>query len=292
MSSVPVRTTGVAAPVRAAAATSIERPLAPTRVADALTEPDWVRRTLIGVALAFLTLFLFVPLIAVFAQAFAKGIDRLLGRGDRRGGALRAQAHADRGADIRPLQPRLRRRGGLGDREVRLSRQEPAADADRPAVFGLAGDRRPRLRAGLRAAGLARRVAARPRPEDHLRHSRHRAGDHLRDLPLHRARTDPADAGPGRGAGGSGTRARRIGMADPVARHAAEREVGAAVRRDPVQCPGDGRVRRGQRRLGAHPGPDQHAAPAHRDPLQRVPVRGSPSPSRPCWPRWRWSRSS
>ena len=51
------------------------RPLAPPRLAGATSEPAWVRRTLIGVALAFLTLFLFVPLIAVFVQAFAKGLD-------------------------------------------------------------------------------------------------------------------------------------------------------------------------------------------------------------------------
>ncbi len=51
------------------------RPLAPPRVADAVSEPAWVRRTLIGLALAFLTLFLFVPLVAVFVQAFAKGVD-------------------------------------------------------------------------------------------------------------------------------------------------------------------------------------------------------------------------
>ena len=44
-------------------------------MADAVSEPAWVRRTLIGVALAFLTLFLFVPLVAVFVQAFAKGLD-------------------------------------------------------------------------------------------------------------------------------------------------------------------------------------------------------------------------
>jgi len=51
------------------------RSLAPPRVADAVSEPAWVRRTLIGVALAFLTLFLFVPLVAVFVQALAKGLD-------------------------------------------------------------------------------------------------------------------------------------------------------------------------------------------------------------------------
>jgi sulfate transport system permease protein len=36
-------------------------------------EPAWIRVVLIVVALAFLTLFLFVPLVAVFAEAFKKG---------------------------------------------------------------------------------------------------------------------------------------------------------------------------------------------------------------------------
>lgn len=38
-----------------------------------LTEPRWVRGILLFVALAFLTLFLLVPLAAVFAEAFKKG---------------------------------------------------------------------------------------------------------------------------------------------------------------------------------------------------------------------------
>ncbi|MBA2659521.1 MAG: sulfate ABC transporter permease subunit CysW [Nitrosospira sp.] len=42
---------------------------------EATDEPAWVRRTLIGVALAFLTLFLFVPLISVFYEALKKGVD-------------------------------------------------------------------------------------------------------------------------------------------------------------------------------------------------------------------------
>jgi len=58
-----------------AGAGPLVRPLAPPRATDAVSEPAWVRRTLIGVALAFLTLFLFVPLVAVFVQAFAKGVD-------------------------------------------------------------------------------------------------------------------------------------------------------------------------------------------------------------------------
>ncbi len=40
----------------------------------ATTEPAWVRRLLIGVALAFLALFLFVPLAAVFFEALKKGV--------------------------------------------------------------------------------------------------------------------------------------------------------------------------------------------------------------------------
>lgn len=38
-------------------------------------EPAWVRWILIGIALTFLTLFLFVPLIAVFYEALKKGAD-------------------------------------------------------------------------------------------------------------------------------------------------------------------------------------------------------------------------
>ncbi|WP_074719910.1 sulfate ABC transporter permease subunit CysW [Nitrosomonas ureae] len=41
----------------------------------ATQEPFWVRCFLIGLALAFLTLFLFVPLISVFYEAFKKGVD-------------------------------------------------------------------------------------------------------------------------------------------------------------------------------------------------------------------------
>ncbi|WP_229518301.1 sulfate ABC transporter permease subunit CysW [Massilia sp. PAMC28688] len=36
-------------------------------------EPAWVRRTLLAIAFAFLTLFLLVPLVAVFAEALDKG---------------------------------------------------------------------------------------------------------------------------------------------------------------------------------------------------------------------------
>lgn len=47
----------------------------PARAPAATLEPFWVRALLLGIALGFLTLFLFVPLLAVFAEAFKKGWD-------------------------------------------------------------------------------------------------------------------------------------------------------------------------------------------------------------------------
>nr|WP_315396747.1 sulfate ABC transporter permease subunit CysW [uncultured Duganella sp.] len=41
--------------------------------APQILEPKWVRGVLIAIALLFLTVFLFVPLVAVFAEAFRKG---------------------------------------------------------------------------------------------------------------------------------------------------------------------------------------------------------------------------
>jgi sulfate transport system permease protein len=61
----------------AGAASTLTLPIAaraePAYVPAATVEPFWVRTLLIGIALAFLTLFLFVPLAAVFAEALKKG---------------------------------------------------------------------------------------------------------------------------------------------------------------------------------------------------------------------------
>jgi sulfate/thiosulfate transport system permease protein len=45
----------------------------PGRMARATTEPRWVRWTLTGVALGFLVLFVVLPLVLIFIQAFEKG---------------------------------------------------------------------------------------------------------------------------------------------------------------------------------------------------------------------------
>src|SRR5690554_3834481 len=41
----------------------------------ATSEPVWIRWTLIGITLLFLSIFLFIPLAAVFTEAFRKGVE-------------------------------------------------------------------------------------------------------------------------------------------------------------------------------------------------------------------------
>ncbi|RYE81052.1 MAG: sulfate/thiosulfate ABC transporter permease CysW, partial [Oxalobacteraceae bacterium] len=59
-----------------AVATPSSAPMArvePAYTPSPIAEPFWVRATLIAIALTFMTLFLFVPLVAVFVEAFKKG---------------------------------------------------------------------------------------------------------------------------------------------------------------------------------------------------------------------------
>ena len=143
--------------------------------------------------------------VAVFAYALSEGLRvyaAAIVEPDRAGGD---PADLARRRDLRAGQHDLRRLRGVGDRALRLPRQEPADQPDRPALRGLARRRGADLRAALRHAGAARPVAHRARHPHHLRRARHRAGHDLRHLPLRRARADPADAGAGRrgGAGGA-----------------------------------------------------------------------------------------
>ena len=67
-------TTTLPTPAAAAIADNATRhAIAPRAILAATDEPPWVRRTLIGLALVFLAFFLFVPLAAVFFEAFKKG---------------------------------------------------------------------------------------------------------------------------------------------------------------------------------------------------------------------------
>ena len=63
-----------AAALAAPASPTSESGVAPRGIRGATTEPAWVRRLLIGLALGFMTLFLFIPLATVFYEAFKKGV--------------------------------------------------------------------------------------------------------------------------------------------------------------------------------------------------------------------------
>ncbi len=56
-----------------AVSSALSLPIRPADIKGATTESPWVRRLLIGVALAFLALFLLIPLAAVFYEALRKG---------------------------------------------------------------------------------------------------------------------------------------------------------------------------------------------------------------------------
>jgi hypothetical protein len=64
-----------------------------------------------------------------------------------------------------------------------------------------------------------------------------------------------------------------LALADLLARHPPERQMGSAVWRHSLQRPGHGRVRRGVRGIRPHPQPHHDHPPARRDSLQRVQQR-------------------
>ena len=170
-------------------------------------------------------------------------------------------------------QPGVRRRRRLGDRQVRIQGQGFPDHADRPAVLGVAGDLGPGLRAAVRRRQLARTVAQGAWRRDPVRRAGHRAGHHLRHLPVRGARIDPADAGTRHRRRGGGAVARRQRLADLLVRDAAQHPLGPALWRAALQRPRHGRVRRGVGGVGPHTRPHQHHAAACRNPLQRVQCR-------------------
>ncbi len=71
-----MNTVTLSAPVEAPSSTpSTPESAAPPRIAGAITEPAWVRWSLLGLTFVFMTLFLFIPLLTVFVEALKKGFD-------------------------------------------------------------------------------------------------------------------------------------------------------------------------------------------------------------------------
>ena len=89
-----------------------------------------------------------------FRRGVQRGAASLFRRAPRARRARGDRADADGRRDRRAAEHRVRPCRGLGDRQVRLRRQEPADHADRPAVLGFAGRFRPDLRAVFGAQGL------------------------------------------------------------------------------------------------------------------------------------------
>ncbi len=92
------------------------------RVVARVPEPS-LRWLLIAIGVGYVVLFLVLPLVTVFAEAFAKGVSaylHALAQPDARSAILPDAAdRGDRGAAQRELWPHR----GVGDHQVRLPRQ-------------------------------------------------------------------------------------------------------------------------------------------------------------------------
>jgi sulfate/thiosulfate transport system permease protein len=132
----------------------------PRRMRAATAEAPWVRVLLIGLALGFMTLFLFVPLVTVFYEAFKKGWDVYVAA-ITEPDALSAIKLTLIAAGISvPLNLifGVAAAWAIAKFEFR-GKNVLLTLIDLP--FSVSpGDRRPDLRAGVRAAGLVRQLAA------------------------------------------------------------------------------------------------------------------------------------
>ena len=225
---------------------------------------------LIALTVVLLVMLLLLPLAVVFTEALSHGL------------AAAADALADPDAIaaieltliVAAISVPLNAVCGLAAAwcigRFQFPRPRPADHPDRTAVLGLAGDLRPRLGAAVRRQRLVRPGAGPRRHPHHLRRAGLDPGHHLRHVPLRRAHADPADGAAGRGRGGSRADARRHGLADLLARDAAQHPLGLALWRSAVQRPRDGRIRRGRGGVGTCARPDHDHAAAGRGVVQRL----------------------
>ncbi len=158
---------------------------------------------MIGVSLAFLALFLVLPLVAVFAQAFARGIvpylDALTDPDAVAAIQLTLLVAVDLGAaqsGVRVIAAWAIAKFEFRGKSLLITLIDLPFSVS-PVISGLV------FVLLFGAQGFFGAWLHGARRQDHLRGARHRAGDRARDLPVRRARTDPADAGAGH-AGGRG----------------------------------------------------------------------------------------
>ena len=91
------------------------------RLRHATDESTLVKALLIGGSLAFLSLVLFVPLAAIFAEALRKGVGVYFASFHRSARALGDSADVAGRRDLRAAELGVRSGGRLGDREVSIS---------------------------------------------------------------------------------------------------------------------------------------------------------------------------
>ncbi len=138
------------------------------------------RRILISLGWLVFFLFLLLPLFIVVSQGLKNGLGAfftaILEPDALSALKLTVIAVVISGATQRGVRGQRR----LVREQVLVPWQKHPGDADRPAVLGLAGDRRSGLRADVRRPGLLRPMAGGPRYPDRLCPAGHRPGDHLR----------------------------------------------------------------------------------------------------------------
>ncbi|CAA9516665.1 MAG: Sulfate transport system permease protein CysW, partial [uncultured Solirubrobacteraceae bacterium] len=183
---------------------------------------------------------------------------------DHAGGPARLLPHLHRGGDLRPAQRDLRRGDGVAARAPPLPGAQAARRARRPPVRGLPSGRRPRPRARVGAGRLAGL-----RDPGHLLDARHRPRHRLRVAALRGARGRARPARGGHRAGAGRRDARRVGLADLLAHHAADHPLGPRLRRRAHHGPRARRVRRRLDRLG-----QDRRLDGDDDPLRRAALPG------------------
>ncbi len=173
--------------------------IARTPLRSATTEPPWVRYLLTALALAFLAAFLLLPLVSVFTEALRNGLGtyiKAITEPDALSAikltliaaAIAVPANLVFGVAAAWAIAKFEFRG-----KTFLTTLIDLPFSVSPVVAGLIYV----LMFG--ALGLGAAAAGHRRHPDHLCGARHRAGHDLRDLSLHRARTDSADAAAGHG---------------------------------------------------------------------------------------------
>ena len=113
--------------------------------------------------------------------------------------------------------------------------------------------------------GWAGPDAGRGRDPGDLLHARHDPGHDLRLAAVRGARDHAGAPGDRHRAGAGRQHARRVGLADVLARHAAGHPLGRGLRRDPVHGARSRRVRGGERGVGPHLRRDRDASALRRE---------------------------